>query len=56
MADTNLAPAAWMLGMQAYQYFSYHFTPQLFYSLGAVIVSTHSEKDKKEIRPVAGLF
>jgi len=31
-ADTTLAPAAWMLGMQDYQYAGYYITPPLLYS------------------------
>ena len=38
-ADINVAPAAWMLGMQAYQYSNYYFKPPLVYSPAAVIVS-----------------
>ena len=38
-ADTNLAPAAWMLGMQAYQYMSFYYKPPLLYSPTAVFVS-----------------
>ena len=38
-ADTNLAPAAWMLGMQAYQYMSFYYNPPLLYSPTAVFVS-----------------
>lgn len=44
-ADINVAPAAWMLGMQAYQYSNYYIKPPLFYSPAAVIVSGHI-KDK----------
>ena len=39
LADTNLAPAAWMLGMQAYQYMSFYYKPPLLYSPTAVFVS-----------------
>ena len=38
-ADTNLAPASWMLGMQAYQYMSFYYKPPLLYSPTAVFVS-----------------
>lgn len=44
MADTNLAPAGWMLGMQAYQYSNFYLNLPIFYSPGAVIVSTQIEK------------
>jgi len=40
-ADTNMAPAAWMLGMQAYQYVNYYLKPPLLYSPAAVIVGGH---------------
>jgi len=43
LADTNLAPAAWMLGMQAYQYSNYYLKPPLLYSPAAIIVSTHTK-------------
>ena len=35
--DATLSPAAWMLGMQAYQYVHYYLTPPLLYSPAAVI-------------------
>ena len=41
LADTNLAPSAWMLGMQAYQYANYFIRQPFLYSPAAVIVSTH---------------
>jgi len=40
--DINLAPAAWMLGMQTYQYSNYYINPPLLYSPAAVIVSARS--------------
>ncbi|MFZ5565085.1 MAG: TRAP transporter substrate-binding protein DctP, partial [Thermodesulfobacteriota bacterium] len=45
LANTNMAPAAWMLGMQAYQYARYYMTPPFLYSPAAVVVSTQT-KDK----------
>ncbi|MDY6904537.1 MAG: TRAP transporter substrate-binding protein DctP [Thermodesulfobacteriota bacterium] len=39
LADTNLAPAAWMLGMQAYQYANYYIKQPLLYSPAAIITS-----------------
>ncbi|MDY6823453.1 MAG: TRAP transporter substrate-binding protein DctP [Thermodesulfobacteriota bacterium] len=56
LADTNLAPAVWMLGMQGYQYANYFTETPLLYSPAAVIVSS-SFKDKlqKEIG-VSDLF
>jgi TRAP-type C4-dicarboxylate transport system substrate-binding protein len=44
-ADVTLAPPAWVLGMQAYQYVSYIIKPSLLYSPGAIFVSVHT-KDK----------
>ena len=43
LADTNLAPAAWMLGMQAYQYANYYLKPSLLYSPAAIFVSVHTK-------------
>ena len=45
LADTCLAPSAWMLGMQAYQYTNYYFRPAILYSPAAAVVSVHV-KDK----------
>ena len=41
MADASLAPAGWVLGMQAYQYVKYYLKPPLLYSPSAVFVNTH---------------
>ncbi|MEW6076347.1 MAG: TRAP transporter substrate-binding protein DctP [Thermodesulfobacteriota bacterium] len=50
LADTNLSPAGWMLGMQAYQYSKYFLKPALLYSPAAVIVSTKTkERLRKQI-------
>ncbi|MEW6076803.1 MAG: TRAP transporter substrate-binding protein DctP [Thermodesulfobacteriota bacterium] len=43
LADTNLAPAAWMLGMQAYQYVNYYVKQPLLYSPGAALVSINTK-------------
>ena len=49
LADANMAPAAWMLGIQAYQYQHYFFTPPLVYSPGAILVSVATkEKLRKQ--------
>ncbi|MFZ5563784.1 MAG: TRAP transporter substrate-binding protein DctP [Thermodesulfobacteriota bacterium] len=49
LANTNLAPSAWMLGMQAYQYVHYYCTPPLVYSPGAIVVSVATkEKLRKQ--------
>ncbi len=44
MADTNLSPAAWMLGMQAYQYANYFLKAPWVYSPAAVVVSKNTQK------------
>lgn len=43
LANTNLAPAAWMLGMQAYQYSNYYLKPPLLFSPAAVVVSNKTK-------------
>ena len=45
MADTFIAPAAWALGMQAYQYVNYYIQTPFFYSPGVVLLSD-STRDK----------
>ena len=52
LADTNLAPAAWMLGMQAYQYANYYLKPALLYSPAAIFVSVHT---KDRLQKQAGI-
>jgi TRAP-type C4-dicarboxylate transport system substrate-binding protein len=52
LADTNLAPAAWMLGMQAYQYANYYLKPPLLYSPAAIIVSLRT---KDRLQKQAGI-
>ncbi len=50
LADTNLAPAVWMLGMQGYQYAGYIFDMPILYSPAAIIVHTSLEqKLQKEL-------
>ncbi len=39
MADTFIAPAAWALGMQAYQYINYYIKTPFFYAPGVVLTS-----------------
>ncbi|MDY6823768.1 MAG: TRAP transporter substrate-binding protein DctP, partial [Thermodesulfobacteriota bacterium] len=54
LADTCLAPAAWMLGMQAYQYANYYIKQPMLYSPAAVIVSAdvkHRLQKKFEVSP-----
>ena len=49
LADTNLAPPAWMLGIQAYQYAHFYLTPPMVYSPGAIVVSVATkEKLRKQ--------
>jgi len=47
LADTNLSPSAWMLGMQAYQYVNFYVKQPWLYSPAAVIVS---QKTKERLR------
>lgn len=50
LADTNMAPAVWMLGMQGYQYASYFFDMPILYSPAAIIVhSSIQQKMQKEL-------
>ncbi|MDY6905755.1 MAG: TRAP transporter substrate-binding protein DctP [Thermodesulfobacteriota bacterium] len=44
MANANLAPAAWMLGMQAYQYARYYYAQPFIYSPGAILVSVATKE------------
>lgn len=44
LVNCDLAPPAWMLGMQAYQYVNYYIKPPLVYSPAAIIVSTNTRK------------
>jgi len=52
LANTNMAPAAWMLGMQAYQYRNYFIKEPMFHSPGAAFVSV---KTKERLRKKYGL-
>lgn len=50
LADTNLSPAVWMLGMQGYQYANYFIASPFFYSPAAIIVSDSiTDKIQKEV-------
>ncbi|MDY6822313.1 MAG: TRAP transporter substrate-binding protein DctP, partial [Thermodesulfobacteriota bacterium] len=54
LADTCLAPAPWMLGMQAYQYANYYIKQPMLYSPAAVIISAdvkHSLQKKFDVSP-----
>ena len=42
LANACLAPATWMLGMQAYQYINYYVTPAFLYSPAAIVVSAQT--------------
>jgi TRAP-type C4-dicarboxylate transport system substrate-binding protein len=55
-ADINVAPAAWMLGMQAYQYSNYYLKPPLLYSPAAVIVSAHKKEGLQKQLGVSATF
>ena len=43
LADAATGPAAWFLGMQAYQYVKYIVKPPLFYSPAAIVVSVNTK-------------
>ena len=43
-ADAMLAPAAWMLGMQVYQYTNFYLTPPLLFSPTAVFVTNQTRE------------
>jgi TRAP-type C4-dicarboxylate transport system substrate-binding protein len=55
-AETNVAPAAWMLGMQAYQYSNYYIKPPLLYSPAAVIVSVDKKQKIQKQLGVSAVF
>jgi len=52
MVNANIAPAAWMLGMQAYQYVNFYIKNPLLYSPGAIIISL---KTKERLRKRFGV-
>jgi len=56
LADTNLSPSAWMLGMQAYQYVNYYVKQPWLYSPGAAIVSINTKERLKKQFNVSDRF
>ena len=56
LADINAAPAAWMLGMQAFQYSNFYFKPPLVYSPAAVIISAGTIKKLQQQFGVSATF
>lgn len=56
LADTATGPAAWFLGMQAYQYVNYIIKPPLFYSPAAIVVSTQTKDRIKAQTKVSDVF
>ena len=56
MADASLAPAGWVLGMQAYQYVKYYLKPPLLYSPSAVFVSTRMVGKLREQLGISATF
>lgn len=56
LADTNLAPTAWMLGMQAYQYSKFYLKPPLLYSPAAVIMGTGAKARMQKQLQVSDTF
>ena len=56
LADTATGPAAWFLGMQAYQYVNYIIKPPLFYSPAAIIVSAQTKDHIQSQLGVSDVF
>jgi len=49
LADACLAPSAWMLGMQAYQYIKFYVRQPILYSPAAIVISAQvKERVKKQ--------
>ncbi|MEW6077958.1 MAG: TRAP transporter substrate-binding protein DctP [Thermodesulfobacteriota bacterium] len=44
MANAMMAPAGWMLGIQAYQYMGYYIKPPFLYSPGAALTSVQTKE------------
>ncbi len=55
-ADVNVAPAAWMLGMQAYQYTFFYLDQPLVYSPAVVIVSTQTFERIQQQTGISAVF
>jgi TRAP-type C4-dicarboxylate transport system substrate-binding protein len=56
LADTDLAPAAWMLGMQAYQYVNYYVKQPWLYSPAAVVISANTKDRLQKQMGVSATF
>jgi len=56
LANANTAPAAWMLGMQAYQYVNYYLKPPLLYSPAAVVISLRTKEKLRKRFGVSEIF
>jgi TRAP-type C4-dicarboxylate transport system substrate-binding protein len=52
----NLSPAAWVLGMQAYQYSTHYLKPPLLYSPAAVVVSARMREKLRKQTGVSTTF
>lgn len=55
-AEINVAPAAWMLGMQAYQYSNYYLKQPLLYSPAAIIGSARTKDRLQKQLGVSAVF
>ncbi|MEW6078451.1 MAG: TRAP transporter substrate-binding protein DctP [Thermodesulfobacteriota bacterium] len=44
LANANMAPPAWMLGMQAYQYVNYYIKTPVLYSPGVIVISAQTKE------------
>ncbi len=56
LVDINVAPAAWMLGMQAYQYSNYYLKPPLVYSPAVVVIKVSSFNRVQEQLGISATF
>jgi len=56
LGDTALAPSAWMLGMQAYQYTGYYITPPLLFSPAVVIMGVRAVERIQQHFGVSDIF
>ena len=48
LINANISPAAWMLGMQAYQYVNYYVNQPILYSPAAVVISVQTKERLKK--------
>jgi TRAP-type C4-dicarboxylate transport system substrate-binding protein len=56
MINANMSPAAWMLGMQAYQYVNFYVKEPILYSPAAVVISVKTKERIKKRFGVSETF